>query len=107
MTFQYYVHHIASNCSNGGLGETGGKSHSFTPDVQDDSAFPNQVLDFYGALRSATYDIQIREWIEKDVVAGHLTGEDANLAEMTKRLVNKYGVSLRCSKVAVTSTYVG
>jgi hypothetical protein len=30
--------------------------------------FPNQPLDFFGALRSSTYDGQIREWIEKDVL---------------------------------------
>lgn len=30
--------------------------------------FPTQPLDFFGALRSSTYDGQIRKWIETDVV---------------------------------------
>jgi hypothetical protein len=54
-------------------------------------AFPGQSLDFFGALRSATYDGQIREWIERDVISGSLSDEDANLSDMSKRLVTKCG----------------
>lgn len=32
-------------------------------------AFPNQALDFYGALRSRTYDQAILEWVEE--IGGH------------------------------------
>ena len=52
--------------------------------------FPDQPLDFYGALRSATYDNQIRRWIERDVIDSEITNEDANLAELSRRLVNQY-----------------
>lgn len=27
-------------------------------------AFPNQSLDFYGAIRSATYDKKVKAWVE-------------------------------------------
>ncbi len=30
--------------------------------------FPHQPLDFFGALRASTYDEQIRQWIESDVL---------------------------------------
>ena len=51
--------------------------------------FPDQPLDFFGALRSAIYDDQIREWIQKDVLAKSITDEDANLSEVSRRLVRK------------------
>ena len=53
--------------------------------------FASQPLDFYGALRAATYDGQIRTWIREDVVGTDLTDEDANMAELSRRLVNRYG----------------
>ena len=53
--------------------------------------FASQPLDFYGALRAATYDGQIRTWIREDVVGADLTDEDANMAELSRRLVNRYG----------------
>ena len=33
------------------------------------ATFGNQALDFFGALRSATYDGQIRDWMQ-DVAGG-------------------------------------
>ena len=51
--------------------------------------FPEQPLDFFGALRSALYDDQIREWIQKDVLEKSITDEDANLSEVSRRLVRK------------------
>ena len=30
--------------------------------------FPAQPLDFFGALRAGTYDNQIRDWIEGDIL---------------------------------------
>lgn len=37
------------------------------------AAFGNQALDFFGALRSATYDGQIRDWME-DVAGEEVKG---------------------------------
>jgi hypothetical protein len=54
-------------------------------------AFPGQPLDFYGALRSATYDGQIRAWIRDEVVRGDLSAEDANMTELSRRLINRRG----------------
>lgn len=51
--------------------------------------FPEQPLDFFGALRSAIYDDQIRDWIQEDVLKNNITDEDANLSEVSKRLVSK------------------
>jgi hypothetical protein len=51
--------------------------------------FAAQPLDFYGALRAATYDGQIRAWIRDDVVGGDLADEDANMAELSRRLINR------------------
>ena len=53
--------------------------------------FASQPLDFYGALRAATYDGQIRTWIREDVVGADLADEDANMAELSRRLINRYG----------------
>ncbi len=50
--------------------------------------FPNQSLDFYGALRAATYDNQIRKWIQDDVIDGDISEENNNLKELGRRLVN-------------------
>lgn len=50
--------------------------------------FPNQSLDFYGALRAATYDNQIRKWIQNDVIDGDISEENSNLKELGRRLVN-------------------
>ena len=52
-------------------------------------AFPNQSLDFFGALRASTYDNQIREWIKKDVVKGDIHEDNENMAELGRRLVRK------------------
>lgn len=51
--------------------------------------FPNQPLDFFGALRSAVYDDQIRDWIQNDVIKNKITDEDANLTAVSLRLVSK------------------
>lgn len=52
-------------------------------------AFPNQSLDFFGAIRAATYDNQIREWIKEDVLKGEISDENENLKELGRRLVKK------------------
>lgn len=52
-------------------------------------AFPNQSLDFYGAIRSATYDNQIREWIKNDVIMGEISDENENLQNLGKKLLNR------------------
>ena len=51
--------------------------------------YPGQSLDFYGALRSSTYDKQILKWIEKDIINGSLTDENENLKDMGRRLLRK------------------
>lgn len=46
-------------------------------------------MDFFGAIRAATYDNQIRDWI-KEVIGEHeMTDEDANMAALAKRLITK------------------
>lgn len=55
-------------------------------------AFPNQSLDFFGALRASTYDNQIRDWIKNDVIAGEISEENENLKELGRRLVAKEGL---------------
>jgi hypothetical protein len=52
-------------------------------------AFPNQSLDFYGAIRSSTYDNQIREWIKNDVIYGEISDENENLGNLGKRLLKR------------------
>ena len=54
--------------------------------------FPNQSLDFFGALRAATYDNQIREWIKKDVIDGDISDANDNLKNMGRRLLAKEGL---------------
>ncbi len=51
--------------------------------------FPGQSLDFFGALRAATYDNQIRRWIKEEVVKADITDEDANMRELSKRLIDQ------------------
>lgn len=51
--------------------------------------FPGQPLDFYGAMRASLFDNQIRRWIEADIVGDAIINEDANLAELSRRLVDK------------------
>ncbi|KAL3157030.1 hypothetical protein ABBQ38_001279 [Trebouxia sp. C0009 RCD-2024] len=63
--------------------------------------FPQQPLDFFGALRSAVYDDQIRDWIQEDVLKNKITDEDANLSEVSRRLVSKKGLPV-FNKVEVT-----
>ena len=48
-----------------------------------------QSLDFYGALRAATYDNQIRNWIQRDVIDGTISEENENLKELGRRLVHQ------------------
>jgi len=55
-------------------------------------AFPNQSLDFFGALRASTYDNQIREWIKRDVISGEIAEENENLKELGRRLVAREGL---------------
>jgi hypothetical protein len=52
-------------------------------------AFPNQSLDFYGAIRSSTYDSQIREWIKNDVVMGEICDENENMKNLGVKLLNR------------------
>lgn len=48
--------------------------------------FPNQSLDFYGALRSHVYDSQILEWVKTELILD----EDADVhIEFGRRLMNK------------------
>lgn len=53
-------------------------------------AFPGQSLDFYGALRAATYDGTIRTWI-KDVCGASVEDEEANMSALSAALVKKEG----------------
>lgn len=52
--------------------------------------FPDQPLDFYGAMRSSLFDNQIRRWIETQVIKDTIVNEDANLSELSQRLVDQY-----------------
>ena len=51
-------------------------------------SFKGQPLDFFGAMRSATYDNQIRDWI-KEIVEDDIDADGANLQELTRRLINR------------------
>ena len=51
-------------------------------------SFKGQSLDFFGAMRSATYDNQIRDWI-KEIVEDDINAEGANLQELSRRLINR------------------
>ena len=51
--------------------------------------FPNQSLDFYGALRAAMYDNQIRDWIKHDVIKGEISDENENLKDLGRRLLRQ------------------
>lgn len=48
-----------------------------------------QSLDFYGALRAATYDNQIRNWIQTEVIDGAISDENENLKDLGRRLVDQ------------------
>ena len=50
--------------------------------------FQGQSLDFFGALRSATYDNQIRSWI-KEIVKGDIDADGAAMQELSRRLINR------------------
>ena len=52
------------------------------------NAFQGQSLDFFGALRSATYDNQIRSWI-KEIVKGDIDADGAAMQELSRRLINR------------------
>ncbi|CAL5221664.1 g3892 [Coccomyxa viridis] len=54
-------------------------------------SFKGQSLDFFGAMRSATYDNQIRDWI-KEIVEDDINAEGANLQELSRRLINREGL---------------
>lgn len=49
-------------------------------------AFPQQSLDFFGAVRASAYDDQIRAWIVRDVIDGAISEENAGLARLGARL---------------------
>ena len=51
--------------------------------------FPDQPLDFYGAMRASIYDNQIRDWIENEVIDEKLSDQGANLTELCRRLLDK------------------
>ncbi|CAK0780317.1 hypothetical protein CVIRNUC_005010 [Coccomyxa viridis] len=53
--------------------------------------FRGQSLDFFGALRSATYDNQIRSWI-KEIVKGDIDADGAAMQELSRRLINREGL---------------
>lgn len=55
-------------------------------------AFPSQELSFFGAIRATTYDNQIRQWIQQDIVQGDITHENENMHELGHRLLNKTGL---------------
>ncbi|KXZ48423.1 hypothetical protein GPECTOR_28g831 [Gonium pectorale] len=50
--------------------------------------FHRQPLDFFGALRSTTYDEQIRQWIKREVTGEEFTAESANLSALHQRLLS-------------------
>ncbi|EFN56322.1 hypothetical protein CHLNCDRAFT_144763 [Chlorella variabilis] len=52
-------------------------------------AFPGQTLDFFGALRSSTYDGQIRQWIKQDVIHGEIAEDNQNMRELGRRLLRQ------------------
>ncbi|KAK9814001.1 hypothetical protein WJX73_008754 [Symbiochloris irregularis] len=56
--------------------------------------FGQQPLDFFGALRAALYDGQILKWMKTEVVGKDLVHEDANLAELSRRLLKREGLPL-------------
>lgn len=51
--------------------------------------FPDQPLDFYGAMRCSLFDNQIRRWIETQVIKDSIINDDANLSELCRRLVDQ------------------
>lgn len=53
-------------------------------------AFPGQSLDFYGALRAATYDDAVRAWI-KGIVGTPIEDEGANMSALSAALVRREG----------------
>eukprot|EP01024_Parvocaulis_polyphysoides_P073597 TRINITY_DN9482_c0_g4_i2.p1 TRINITY_DN9482_c0_g4~~TRINITY_DN9482_c0_g4_i2.p1 ORF type:complete len:437 (-),score=50.92 TRINITY_DN9482_c0_g4_i2:275-1585(-) len=52
-------------------------------------AFPEQPLDFFGAIRASSYDNQILDWIQNKVVDRELSSEDVDLKELSRRLVKQ------------------
>lgn len=60
-------------------------------------SFPGQSLDFFGALRSATYDNQIRAWI-KEIIKGDIDADGAAMQELSRRLINRCA---RCCAAAI------
>ena len=51
--------------------------------------FPDQPLDFYGAMRCSLFDNQIRRWIEREVINDTIMNEDANLTVLSQRLIDQ------------------
>jgi hypothetical protein len=54
-------------------------------------AFSRQSLDFFGAIRAATYDGQIREWLQ-DIAGGELATEKADTMRIHTALLKKQGL---------------
>eukprot|EP01025_Chloroclados_australasicus_P041759 TRINITY_DN44542_c0_g1_i1.p1 TRINITY_DN44542_c0_g1~~TRINITY_DN44542_c0_g1_i1.p1 ORF type:complete len:452 (-),score=43.86 TRINITY_DN44542_c0_g1_i1:356-1711(-) len=52
-------------------------------------AFPTQPLDFFGAIRASSYDNQIRDWIQQQVLEKNLQDTEADLVELTRKLVKQ------------------
>ena len=68
--------------------------------------FKGQALDFFGALRSSTYDSQIRVWIETDVVGEFFSSSSwSGVLEWSEvqwsGSVQWSGVEVKCSGVEV------
>ena len=68
--------------------------HLFCPSnlVESPCVLCYLALDFFGALRGATYDSQIRDWIIGDVVGTELENSEANLKKLSQRLLRKEGL---------------
>ena len=40
--------------------------------------------------RASLYDQQILDWVKRDIIKGELIDEDADMAELSRRLVNRF-----------------
>lgn len=50
--------------------------------------FPGQSLDFFGAVRSATYDVHVRAWIEKQM-GGRTTDPRTDMTKLGPLLIRR------------------
>ena len=82
-----HVYHIGCKADLRALLQDDGLTYEDMGTLLD--LFPQQPLDFFGSLRSSVYDDQIRAWIQDDVLKNNITDEDANLTEVSQRLVDK------------------